>query len=84
VLGATKHMPRATVLVCVDNEGEWELANEWIERWRTRMAVCPDDPDGCMCCVAFWDVDAPQEALDELPKDMLAGSSWVYNGKAGA
>jgi hypothetical protein len=44
------------------------------------MAVCPYDPSGCLCCVAYWDVDAPQEALDELPKELLAGSDWASGG----
>ena len=70
-------MTRATILALMDKEGEFELAESWIERWRDRMTVCPDEPSGCLCCVATWDVDAPQEALDELPKDMLAGSSWA-------
>jgi len=69
-------MPRATVLVETDHEDEWQLAQNWIERWRDKMAVCPDEPKGCLCCVAFWDVDAPQEALDELPEHLLAVSEW--------
>jgi hypothetical protein len=74
-------MTRATILAMVDNEGEYELAGAWIERWRDRMSVCPDEPGGCLCCVASWDVDAPDEALAELPQSMLAGSDWVTNGK---
>ena len=73
-------MTRATVLALIDKKGEFELAENWLEKWRDRMAVCPDEPDGCLCCVAMWDVDAPQKALDELPQHMLAGSSWVSNG----
>lgn len=70
-------MPRATVMVLMDVAGEWELATEWIERWRDRMAVCPEEPSGCLCCVAWWDVDTPQEALSELPPAILAGSDWA-------
>lgn len=70
-------MARATVLALMDREGEFELAEEWIQRWRGRMLVCPEEPDGCLCCVASWDVDAPQDALDELPRHMLAGSDWA-------
>lgn len=73
-------MPRATVLASMDIAGEWELASEWIERWRDRMEVCPEEPGGCLCCVAWWDVDAPQEALSELPAALLAGSDWVAEG----
>jgi hypothetical protein len=77
-------MPRATVLVITDEEDDWRLANEWVDRWRDRMAVCPEGPGGCLCCVAWWDVDAPQEALDELPPRLLAGSEWSRGGPPAA
>ncbi|QEL15730.1 hypothetical protein PX52LOC_02665 [Limnoglobus roseus] len=77
-------MPRATVLVIVDRPGEWEVAEGWVERWRDRMAVCPEEPGGCLCCVAWWDVDAPQEALNELPTSLLSRSEWVINGSKSA
>lgn len=73
-------MPRATVLAVVDRPGEWELAEAWVERWRGRMAVCPDEPGGCLCCLAWWDVDATQEALDELAPRLLVGSDWAAGG----
>jgi len=69
-------MARATILVLTDHQDEWRAATEWIDRWRTRMAVCPDGPDGCLCCVASWDVDAPQEALDELPAALFLSTPW--------
>jgi hypothetical protein len=77
-------MPRATVLVITDHEEDWQLADEWIGRWRDRMAVCPEQPEGCLCCVAWWDVDAPQEALSELPKHLFAASEWVREGNGPA
>jgi len=70
-------MPRATVLVLTDREGDWELVGAWVDRWRDRMEVCPEEPGGCYCCVAWWDVDAPQEALDELPSSLFASSEWT-------
>lgn len=75
-------MPRATIIALTDRSGEWELVEAWIERWRDRMTVCPEEPGGCWCCVATWDVDAPAEALKELPQHMFAGSEWV-SGQSG-
>jgi hypothetical protein len=69
-------MPRVTIFVITEREQDWQLANAWLDRWRNRMAVCPDEPEGCLCCVAWWDVDAPQEALDELPPRLLQTSDW--------
>ncbi len=74
-------MARATVLVITDEERDWDLASRWMEKWRHRMAVCPEEPGGCLCCVAWWDVDAPQEAIDELPLRLLASSEWVTDGR---
>jgi hypothetical protein len=73
-------MSRATVLVLTERDKDWELASEWVERWRDRMALCPEEPGGCLCCLAWWDVDATQEALDELPRAFLAGSEWANGG----
>jgi hypothetical protein len=73
-------MPRATILVVTDHPGEWALVEAWIGRWRERMAVCPDEPVGCLCCVAWWDVDAPQEALDELPPSLVASRERTAGG----
>jgi hypothetical protein len=70
-------MPRATIVVVTDRPGEWELVEAWINRWRDQMAVCPEEPAGCWCCVAIWDVDAPKEALSELPQHLFAGSDWA-------
>ena len=69
-------MPRATVLVVTDREDDWQLVSAWIDQWRERMNQCPEEPAGCLCCVAWWDVDAPQAALDKLPPRPLVASDW--------
>jgi len=38
------------------------------------MATCPENFEGCGCCVVYWEVDAPQGALEELPSHLLAGT----------
>jgi hypothetical protein len=32
--------------------------------------------EGCGCCVHIYRVEAPQEALDELPSVVFAASEW--------
>ncbi|WP_312315636.1 hypothetical protein [Stenotrophomonas sp.] len=53
---------------------QWEMMDEWIERWKSKMAFCPDEFEGCGCCFVTWQVDAPQEAFDEIPPELITGS----------
>lgn len=67
-------MPRATI--CVDaGAQEQVLVDEWFERWRDRLPFASDN-EGCGCCVDLYRVDAPQEALEELPANVLIASEW--------
>lgn len=68
---------RATILVSIDAAGEVEAATAWLDRWRPHLAYCSDD-QGCGCCVEIWDVDAPAEALAELPDTLQAMSDWTH------
>lgn len=77
-------MPRAVITVLlgeVDDAGseakfnaEWELVEQWLDRWRDNMATCPENFEGCGCCFVYWEVDAPQCALEELPSHLLTGT----------
>lgn len=77
-------MPRAVITVlsgASDDAGseatfnaEWELVEQWLDRWRDNMATCPENFEGCGCCVVYWEVDAPQCALEELPSHLLTGT----------
>ena len=63
-------MAKATVSVTIDNERDILAVNAWFRRWGTRIQ-CSDN-QGCGCCVDIWRVEAPAEALAELPTGMLA------------
>ena len=77
-------MPRAVITVLLggdDDAGsqakfnaDWELVEQWLDRWRDNMATCPENFEGCGCCFVSWDVDAPQCALEELPSYLLTGT----------
>ena len=56
-------------------------AEAWFARWRPRLAYCSEN-QGCGCCVDIWDVEAPAEAVAELPEELSAMSEWS-RGKAG-
>jgi hypothetical protein len=67
-------MPRATI--CVDSGvPEQAVVEAWLCRWRNRLAFLSEN-EGCGCCVHMYRVEAPREALDELPPIVFASSEW--------
>ena len=42
--------------------------NAWLQRWGPKIQL--NDNQGCGCCVDIWDVQAPADALAELPRAM--------------
>ena len=63
-------MATATVIVTIDNEREVAAVSAWLRRWGPRIR-CADN-EGCGCCVDIWNVEAPVEALLELPREMVS------------
>ena len=63
-------MATATVIVTIDNEREVAAVSAWLRRWGPRIR-CSDN-EGCGCCVDIWNVEAPAEALRELPREMVS------------
>ena len=61
-------MAQATLTVTIDNEREVAAVNAWFQRWGPRIR-CSDN-GGCGCCVDIWNVEAPPEALTELPSTL--------------
>ena len=55
---------------------EWKLVEDWIARWRAQEGMFPDNPQGCLCCHAYWEVETSQKALDELPAHLIQPGSW--------
>ena len=62
-------LARARVAVTLDNVAEVRALNGWLQRWGPRIRRLDDL--GCGCCLDAWDVQAPAEALAELPRGLL-------------
>ena len=62
-------LAQARVAITLDNEREVRALNAWFQRWGPRIRRLDDL--GCGCCLDAWDVQAPPEALAELPRGML-------------
>lgn len=75
-----KMMLRASICVLVDNPGELELAEAWIERNRPNLTYV-SEVGGCGCCVVLWDVEGPKHVVSTLPTHLSSGSDWVTAGQ---
>jgi hypothetical protein len=60
-----------TILVESDQADDMRAVDAWFTRWEGRLTAVSENL-GCGCCVDIWDVDAPIEALRELPAHLLS------------
>jgi hypothetical protein len=67
-------MQRAEIIVDAGSP-EQAAVEAWLERWRSRLPFVSDN-EGCGCCVHIYRVEAPPDALGELPPDVFAASEW--------
>jgi len=69
-MGMTMEM-RTSILAAVDNVGEVEEAEAWLERHRAALSYV-SEMNGCGCCIHAWEVAGPQHVLDTLPSHLRA------------
>lgn len=69
---------RATICALVDNPGEVDLAESWLESYRDQLTYISDQ-NACGCCVMGWDVEGPAEVISTLPDNISAASEWASN-----
>ena len=67
---------RITIVAGTDQPGEVAAVEAWFARWREHLSVQSED-QGCGCCVHIWDVDAPADAVADLPDAVQAESDWT-------
>jgi hypothetical protein len=70
---------RATLCASADATGEREQLERWLARWESRLPHVSGNL-GCGCCVDLYEVEAPVEALAELPENLFADSEWTGGG----
>jgi hypothetical protein len=73
-------MPRATIVVCVDESGEAASVEAWFKRWGDKLSHRSGN-HGCGCCVDVWEIEGPAEAIAELPPATYAGDEWTMEAK---
>ncbi len=73
-------MPRFTIIVDAEPKTELESVERWFARWKNEL-IYVSPQFGCGCCIFGWDVEGPQEALEELPREVLASGDWSRSDK---
>lgn len=48
---------------------EEQLMSEWIDRWHDQFDYFNNR--GCGCCINIYEFDVPEEALNELPAELI-------------
>ncbi len=69
-------MPRATICVRTENPEEVAAVDGWFARWEIQLSFLSDNY-GCGCCVDLYDVEGPDEAIADLPPEVVCDSEWV-------
>ncbi|WP_462172218.1 hypothetical protein [Pseudoalteromonas xiamenensis] len=67
---------KATICALIDNPGEVELAESWLEANRKVLSFVSEQ-NACGCCVMGWDIEIPEEFVSTLPNHISASSEWA-------
>jgi hypothetical protein len=68
-------MKRITIYVDhVDSSADFERVEAWLEKWKGRVTVADYSTGGWEHC---WDLEAPSEAVAEIPEEWLCSSEWA-------
>lgn len=72
-------MTRITIIVDVEEPREVQAMDAWFARWTEHLSHRSQN-HGCGCCVDIWEVDAPAEAIAEIPEPCHVGDEWKNGG----
>jgi hypothetical protein len=74
-------LARFTICAKVEIPQERQSLQVWLEKWKTKVDFVSENI-GCGCCVDLYDVDGSEEAMAEVPKQMLTSSPWTRGEQA--
>jgi len=68
-------MKRATI--CADTDTpDRQAVLDWLSKWQGKLGYCSPN-EGCGCCIDLYNLEAPEEALAELPANVFCASEWA-------
>jgi hypothetical protein len=68
-------MKRATLCTEAHSPAHQVVA-DWLSKWQGKLGYCSANK-GCACCLDVYHVEAPDDALAELPRHVFALSDWT-------
>ena len=69
---------RATIFVeHVDDSDDFDVVSAWLKKWEGKVRIENYSTGGFE---HIWDVEGPEEAIAELPKEWLCESTWSNRG----
>ena len=74
---------RITITVDTDEPEDNRRVDAWFARWSERLAYVSGNL-GCGCHYHMWNVDAPAEAVAELPEAVIKESDWSRSPPPGS
>ena len=73
-----KRATQRATLIATTEMGERKLLDQWMNKWKKKLPYCSENA-GCGCCVDLYEVEAPKEALQELPSHFIESSGEMGN-----
>lgn len=64
---------KATLCVDVNDADDVAAVERWRQTWGTQLVFGAEN-QGCGCCVDIWDVEAPEEAIKQLPLSVVSSN----------
>ena len=57
-----------------DSSDDFDMVQAWLDKWKGQAIVSDYTTGGWEHC---WDIEAPTEAVAEVPEDWLCASEWA-------
>ncbi len=57
-------------MIVVDQLDECDASEAWLRKWWPQLSFVSESR-GCGCCIHIWDIECPDEAIPELPPDIM-------------
>ncbi len=68
-------MKKVTIYIDhLEDDSDFVFMQEWLKKWKEVAKIVDYSTGGWEHC---WDLEAPEEAVSEIPKDWHCASKWA-------
>lgn len=57
-----------------NHKQQLKFVENWFNKWEGKLTHIKDT--GCGCCVSMWDLEGPEDAINEIPNNIKSMSEW--------